>query len=281
MKTVQDPESLRAQVQAWRRAGEPVAFVPTMGSLHDGHLQLVHHARDLCSRAVVSVFVNPLQFGPGEDFDAYPRSLKADGALLAEAGADLLFAPDAATMYARSLPEHTRVEVPGLSDQLCGAVRPGHFAGVTTVVCKLFNQVQPDVAVFGEKDLQQLVLIRRMVEDLSMPLTVVGYPTVREADGLAMSSRNAYLTVEEREKAPLLYRALADAVARIRAGEAPAEAEAQVTGRLAQEGFRPDYVSVRRLPDLAVADAGDDRLAILAAAHLGRARLIDNLQFRR
>ncbi|MDH3870717.1 MAG: pantoate--beta-alanine ligase, partial [Gammaproteobacteria bacterium] len=188
---------LRARIREWRARGNRIAFVPTMGNLHAGHLRLVRHARAVADRVVASIFVNPMQFGPGEDFASYPRTLEADSAALMEADADLLFIPDIDVVYPRGPEQMTRVEVPALGDILCGASRPGHFSGVTTVVAKLFNLVQPDTAVFGEKDYQQLVIIRRMVKDLNMPVSIEGVATVREPDGLAMSSRNSYLQVGE------------------------------------------------------------------------------------
>jgi pantoate--beta-alanine ligase len=274
-------EALRAHRAAWRAEGLRVAFVPTMGNLHAGHLELVHRAKASADRVVVSVFVNPLQFGADEDFDSYPRTLAQDSELLLSAQADLLFAPTVAAMYPRSGGEQTRVEVPGISDILCGASRPAHFVGVATVVCKLFHMVEPDVALFGEKDFQQLLVIRRMTEDLCLSVAIVGVPTVREADGLAMSSRNGYLGPEEREVAPALYRALQEAAQAIAGGVEPAVVERRAAEALVVAGLRPDYVSVRRAEDLGVPAVGDGDLVILAAAHLGRARLIDNLRVRR
>jgi pantoate--beta-alanine ligase len=271
---------LRERRAAFATAGERVAFVPTMGNLHDGHLELVRRGRALAPRVVVSIFVNPLQFGAGEDLASYPRTLERDAGLLEAAGADLLFAPPVAEMYPR--PQQTRVEVPGLSDILCGASRPGHFVGVATVVCKLLNMVQPQVALFGEKDFQQLAVIRRMVEDLCVPVQILGVPTVREPDGLAMSSRNGYLTAAERRQAPALYRALQAAAAALATGAADPEAVArQAAAAIDAAGLRTDYVSVRRAGDLAPAGAGDADLVVLAAAYLGRARLIDNLLVQR
>ena len=273
---------LRDRRAAFGAAGERVAFVPTMGNLHDGHLELVRRGRALAPRVVVSIFVNPLQFGPGEDLASYPRTLARDSELLAAAGADLLFAPSAETMYPRPPAEQTRVEVPGLSDILCGASRPGHFVGVCTVVCKLFNMVRPDLALFGEKDFQQLAVIRRMVDDLCIPVEVVGVPTVREADGLAMSSRNGYLTAEERERAPALHRALQALTQAVEAGGSDLAAlERAAAARIDAAGLRTDYVSVRRVRDLALPGDADEDLVVLAAAYLGRARLIDNLRVER
>ncbi|MGA7980208.1 MAG: pantoate--beta-alanine ligase, partial [Chromatiaceae bacterium] len=220
------------------------------------------------------------QFGPQEDFAAYPRTMDQDRELLVTAGADLLFAPTVEAVYPRGQSGHTRVEVPGLSDVLCGASRPGHFGGVATVVCTLFNMVQPDIAIFGEKDFQQLLVIRRMSDDLSLPVEIRGAATVREPDGLALSSRNGYLTAEERTRAPALYRALCRARDRLQGGEMTELVEAQGTAELATAGLRPDYFSVRRAEDLAVPESADRDLVVLAAAYLGRARLIDNLRVR-
>ncbi|MCG6873243.1 MAG: pantoate--beta-alanine ligase [Gammaproteobacteria bacterium] len=261
--------------------GKSLAFVPTMGNLHPGHLRLVEVARGEAPSVLVSIFVNPLQFGDGEDFDSYPRTEETDLAMLAACGADAVFLPDRDTMYPRALADTTTVEVPGLSQILCGRSRPGHFRGVATVVARLFGLVQPQLAVFGKKDYQQLAVIRRMVADLAMPVTVLGVDTVREADGLAMSSRNGYLGPAERAQAPALYATLEALAARLRAagsiataGPALAEAGAQ----LATAGFEPDYLELRRRADLAEPGPGDRELVILAAARLGPARLIDNLE---
>lgn len=270
--------ALRQQVRAWRAAGDSVAFVPTMGNLHAGHIALVKRARELAARVVVSVFVNPLQFGPNEDLDAYPRTPEQDAARLAEAGADLLFLPAEAEMYPQGREGVTYVEVPGLSDILCGASRPGHFRGVATVVSKLFHIVQPDVAVFGQKDFQQLAVIRRMVHDLDFPVAIEGVATAREADGLAMSSRNGYLSTEERGRAPGLYQVLTEVAAGLAAGGRDFTVlEQEAVDELCRRGFEPDYVSIRRAADLAQPAAPDRELVVLAAARLGRTRLIDNL----
>ncbi|QIK38983.1 pantoate--beta-alanine ligase [Caldichromatium japonicum] len=275
---IEDPQDLRRQIAVWRNRGERIAFVPTMGNLHAGHLSLVATGRLHAERVVVSIFVNPMQFGPKEDLDAYPRTLEADRQVLAQVGCDLLFVPSVRTLYPRGLAAQTRVEVPGLSDILCGASRPGHFVGVATVVCKLFNLVQPDVALFGEKDFQQLLIIRRMVEDLAIPIAIIGMPTIREADGLAMSSRNHYLTPEERARAPALYRVLNEVATALRSGQPLAEAEGAGLESLKAAGFRPDYLSVRCAEDLTPPGPGNRDLVILVAAYLGRARLIDNLR---
>jgi len=280
VRTVHTIAELRAQVAAWKRAGERVAFVPTMGNLHRGHIHLVERAGELAPRTVASIFVNPMQFGPNEDFAAYPRTLDADSRQLEAAGLDLLFAPSVAEMYPRPLEKITQVTAPELPAVLCGASRPGHFTGVTTVVSKLLNMVQPDVAVFGEKDWQQLVIIRRMAADLDMPVEIVGVPTVREPDGLALSSRNGYLSAGERAIAPTLYATLRATAERWRAGERDfAALEDAAKAQLMAAGFKPDYVEIRRAHDLqrpAPEDAATD-LRIFAAAWLGRARLIDNL----
>ncbi len=278
MQTVHTVAELRARVAAWKRAGERVAFVPTMGNLHRGHLHLVERARELTPRTVASIFVNPTQFGPNEDFAGYPRTLDDDSRQLAAVGLDLLFAPGVAEMYPRPLDEMTQVTVPELSGILCGASRPIHFRGVATVVSKLFNMAQPDVALFGEKDWQQLMVIRRLVADLDFPVEIVGVPTVREADGLALSSRNGYLTAEERAIAPVLYATLTASAERLRAGERDCERLTnEAKARLAAAGFRPDYFEIRRARDLQPPADEDTDLRILAAAWLGRARLIDNL----
>ena len=269
---------LRAQVRAWRAAGERVGFAPTMGALHDGHLSLVELARRRADRVVVSVFVNPTQFGPAEDFDAYPRDEARDAGLLAAAGCDLLYAPGVAEMYPEGFA--TTVTVAGVSEPLDGAARPGHFAGVATVVSKLLNQCAPDVAVFGEKDYQQLQVIRRMVRDLDLPVEVLGAPTARAPDGLALSSRNAYLTPAEREIAPVLARTLEAARMRLLSGAAVADVEAHALEALVGVGFRKvDYVEVRAADDLARLGPGpiSSPARLLAAAFLGKTRLIDNL----
>lgn len=281
MKTLHHISELRALMATWRRAGERIALVPTMGNLHAGHLKLVEMARAQADRVLTSLFVNPLQFGPKEDLDAYPRTLARDTELLAAAGNDGLFAPSEAEVYPDGREGRVRVEVPGLSDILCGAARPGHFSGVATVVTKLFNMVQPDVALFGKKDYQQLLVIRRLCRDLNLDVEIIGCPTVREADGLAMSSRNGYLSSEERALAPRLFVQLQRSAEAMRAGEDLAAIERDASQRLASSGFAPDYVSIRRQSDLAEPGPDDRSLVILAAARLGKARLIDNLEVER
>lgn len=272
------PAALREQLAAWRREGLRIGFVPTMGNLHAGHLDLVRAAAARADRVVVSIFVNPLQFGPGEDFAAYPRTLAADLAALAAEPCDLVFAPGEADMYPRGRTGATRVEVPGLADILCGAARPGHFGGVATVVARLFNLVQPGLAAFGEKDWQQLAVIRRMAEDLAFPVEILGVPTRREPDGLAMSSRNRYLDPAQRAVAPAMYRALCAAGEALMRGERDFVAIQQASmDNIRLAGMVPEYFQIRRRDGLEPAEPGDTALVLLAAARLGRARLIDNL----
>jgi len=281
MRRVETIAALRDAVAAWRAAGERVALVPTMGNLHRGHLALVERAQALAQRVVVSVFVNPLQFDREDDLSAYPRTLEQDAVALETVDADLLFAPPVSEVY----PEGgslTRIEVEGVTSMLEGASRPGHFSGVATVVAKLFNMVLPDVAVFGEKDYQQLLVIRRLVRDLNVPVEIEGVSTVREPDGLAMSSRNGYLNAGERRVAPRLQAVLSALVAAVEAGTTDYRAlEARAVSALEADGFRPDYVTVRRAADLERPGEDDRDLVVLAAAWLGRARLIDNIPFTR
>jgi pantoate--beta-alanine ligase len=278
MKLVHTVKDLREQVAKWHRDGLTVGFVPTMGNLHDGHLALVEEAFRHADRVLVSIFVNPMQFGEGEDFDHYPRTLEEDRKALEAHDANLLFAPGVDEMYPRPQSEQTRVEVPGLSDILCGASRPGHFTGVATVVCKLFNMAQPDVAVFGEKDYQQLLVIRHMVRDLAMPVEIVSYPTVREPDGLAMSSRNAYLTEDQRSMAPKLHAMLEKTKVGLLQGHRDfTSLEAQAAELLANVGFDIDYFTIREAETLSAPSPDCNELVVLAAARLGRTRLIDNL----
>ncbi len=277
MQTVHTIAHLRTAVDQWRGRRERVALVPTMGNLHDGHLQLVKRACRAADKVVVSIFVNPTQFGPQEDFGAYPRTLKQDSFILAEHGAHLLFAPDVKELYPYGSDDTVRVEVPGLSDILCGTARPGHFTGVATVVAKLFNAVRPHVAVFGAKDYQQLLVVRRLVADLCMAVEIIGEPTVRESDGLAMSSRNGYLSAAERERAPVLYQTLHWLGERLVAGTNYDSLAAEGMKILRESGFEPDYVAIRRAEDLQPPQAADSCLIIMAAAWLGKTRLIDNL----
>jgi pantoate--beta-alanine ligase len=279
MDIVASTADLRARVHSWRGRQGRIAFVPTMGNLHAGHLKLVRHARAIAGHVVVSIFVNPMQFGPGEDYETYPRTLEVDTAALRQADADLLFVPAVDEIYPGEMESTTRVVVPGLGDILCGAFRPGFFTGVATVVTRLLNLVQPDVAVFGEKDYQQLVLIRRMARELCLPVSIEGVATEREPDGLAMSSRNGYLGPGERATAPILYHTLTAVKASVEGGTADYDIlERSAMDALTRAGFRPDYVSIRRACDLGEPAAGDAALRVLAAAWLGPARLIDNLE---
>ncbi|SMH58520.1 pantoate--beta-alanine ligase [Azospirillum agricola] len=273
LRTVAD---LRAQVAAWRAEGRTVALVPTMGALHDGHLALVRRARELADRVVASVFVNPTQFAPHEDFDRYPRDEAGDSAKLLSAGCDALYAPTARGMYPEGFA--TAISVGGPSEGLCGTFRPQMFGGVALVVTKLFLQALPDVAVFGEKDYQQLMVIRRFTRDLDIPVRVEGLPTVREADGLALSSRNAYLGADERARAPELNRALTAAAAALAGGADPDATLTRVRGRIAEAGFGDiDYVELRDAETLAPVTRVERPARLLAAAWLGKARLIDNV----
>ena len=250
-----------------------------MGNLHDGHLSLLARASAIADRTVVSIFVNPIQFGKGEDYATYPSTLQDDQDKLERHGLDVLFAPNLEQLYPGGMEEDTRITVPVLSSILCGEFRPGHFSGVATVVTKLFCSVQPDCALFGEKDYQQLLVIRRMVDDLCIPVEIIGQPIVREPDGLAMSSRNSYLSASERATAPVIYRTLCGARDRVREPGADFRAiEADAIETLQAAGLKPEYFSVRRSADLAEAGAGDRDVVILAAAWLGSARLIDNVQ---
>ena len=256
-----------------------VALVPTMGNLHEGHLTLVRRARESADHVVVSIFVNPLQFDRQKDLQSYPRTETKDLELLRSEGIDIAFTPSTGAIYPDSMDVHTRVEVPGISDIFCGASRPGHFVGVSTIVCKLFNIVQPQVAVFGKKDFQQLLIIRRMVDDLSMPVEIIGVDTVREADGLAMSSRNHYLDAQQRRIAPVLYQALKDTAESLRLGNKNyAVLELAATEKIAAAGLEPDYFSIRRSADLGEPQENERNLVILGAAFIGMARLIDNLE---
>ena len=279
MRTVTSNAQLRAALDAVSRSGKRIAFVPTMGNLHEGHLDLVRRARELCDVTVVSIFVNPLQFGANEDLDAYPRTLAADKEKLFAEGVDFLFAPEVDQIYPEGMERHTKVRVPDLSETLCGSSRPGHFDGVTTVVNKLFNIVRPDVAVFGEKDFQQLSIIRKMVEDLYMPVEIVGVATARAEDGLALSSRNGYLKPDERDMAPLIHETL------LRCREAIAcgfdnflQLESHARMQLLQAGFDPDYFAIRDARTLRAVTDETEEIAILAAARLGSTRLIDHVR---
>lgn len=278
MQSVARPDELRRRVQQWRRNGERIAFVPTMGNLHAGHGNLAKQARALADRVVVSVFVNPLQFGPNEDFASYPRTPAEDRALLESLHVDLLFLPEVADMYPRGQGVTALVQVPDLDSILCGAFRPGHFTGVATIVTKLLNLVQPDVAVFGEKDFQQLMIIRRAATDLCMPVEIVGVPTTRETDGLAMSSRNRYLTPQQRAIAPRIHDELDLARVAIESGNKDfAALERAGAEGLQQAGFKTDYFAIRDAATLSDPIPGEE-VVILTAVRNGRARLIDNLK---
>ncbi|MDP3838958.1 MAG: pantoate--beta-alanine ligase [Methylococcales bacterium] len=279
MQIVNTVQALRTLIHTWKAAGHRVAFVPTMGNLHAGHCQLVTAAKQHADKVVASIFVNPTQFGAGEDFDSYPRTEAQDTEKLQAINTDVLFLPSVAEMYAPNA--KTVVSVAGLSQLYCGASRVGHFDGVATVVCKLFNMVQPDVALFGLKDFQQLAVIRTMVNDLNMPVDIIGIDTVREASGLAMSSRNGYLTPAEQQLAPLLYQSLCKAREAIVAGLDYISVEKQALSTLQNAGFQPDYFRICRSYDLAPAQQGDTELVLLVAAKLGKTRLIDNLYFTR
>jgi len=288
---------LSQKIKAWKVEGCSVAFVPTMGNLHQGHLSLVEKAKGLADKVVVSIYVNPMQFGVGEDLDSYPRTLPEDQKLLNECAVDLLFLPNNSVMYPGDMENDARVVLPELSQILCGEARPSHFAGVTTVVNKLLNIVQPDIAIFGEKDYQQVFLIKKMVADLFMPVTVLSSPTVREASGLAMSSRNQYLTSEQHLQAASVYQVLQGAKDAALAGEDLRQLESRCEEKLTKEGFRVDYVSFRSTATLQIAESKmivpkfevrsevksgvkEEGVVLLIAAWLGKTRLIDNLVIR-
>ena len=283
MQTVTDIAALQSQLDSWRNAGETIAFVPTMGNLHEGHLALVDEARRHADRCVVSIFVNPTQFSQGEDLASYPRTEQQDAAKLIQHHADLLFLPSVEVMYpAGEGIDQSCVPPATLTEQLCGLARPGHFAGVATVVKHLFELVKPDVAVFGEKDFQQLLVIRWLVAEHSFPVKIIGLATAREANGLAMSSRNRYLSESEREQAGILYQCLLETCEQIKIDQPASTAEfASLTTaaeeRLRQSGFEPDYVSIRAAADLSEPESAEEWV-ILLAARLGKARLIDNLR---
>jgi pantoate--beta-alanine ligase len=280
MRTVGDLRALRACIEAWKREGLRVGFVPTMGNLHAGHFSLVEMARERADRVVASVFVNPTQFGPNEDFTRYPRTLAEDSAGLVEHRCDLLFAPAVQVLYPFGPGHALSVHVADIGDTLEGAHRPGHFDGVATVVAKLLTMVGPDVAVFGQKDWQQLLLVRRLVQELALPLEIVAAPIVREADGLALSSRNRYLDADQRARAPELHATLEWMRASFADGHARAAVEGAAVRRLERAGFVPDYAAVRRADDLGIPAEGERAgLMALVAARLGTTRLIDNLRF--
>jgi pantoate--beta-alanine ligase len=281
MQTLTQLAPLRELVHRWKASGERVAFVPTMGNLHAGHASLLGAAHLHGRRVVASVFVNPLQFGPSEDFSAYPRTPDDDGDILEAQGVDALFLPTIEEMYPRGSEKSAYVDVPGLTDILCGEFRPGHFRGVATVVVKLLNIVQPDVAIFGEKDYQQLMVVTRAIEDLSLPVKLVGAPTVRAEDGLALSSRNRYLSAEQRAVAPTIYRSLDRARRRLEDGDGDVAAiESEGRETLLAAGFRVDYFEVRAAGTLEPPRGRNLDVVVLTAARLGRARLIDNVRCR-
>ena len=278
MQVSSSKEEMQEYIQEWRHNDEHIALVPTLGNLHPGHISLVEQARRHAERVVVSVYVNPTQFGDEEDFDDYPRTLERDTRRLKQIGADVLFVPTDETVYPFGHECATVVSVPGLTENFCGASRPGHFDGVTTVIARLFALVQPDVAVFGQKDYQQQLVIRYMAEDLGLPIRIISAKTVREDDGLAMSSRNQYLSDDERAKAPQLYAALSKIGSALQSGERNFEdLERSAVKRLKKAGFEIEYVAVRRAQNLAIPDRDCDELVVLAAARLGIARLIDNV----
>ncbi|ATU44513.1 pantoate--beta-alanine ligase [Acinetobacter junii] len=276
MKTETTIQGLTASLSPARAAKKMIGFVPTMGNLHEGHLTLVREAKKICDVVVVSIFVNPIQFGAGEDFDSYPRTLEQDSRLLADVGCDIIFAPSVEQMYG-SQPRLTNISVGQITDDLCGKSRPGHFDGVAVVVTKLFNIVQPDYAFFGQKDYQQLAVIRQLVQDLNIPLEVIGVPIVRAQDGLALSSRNGYLTEEQRATAPKIYQLLKQAEQDLHEGKALSAVLATISDQLTQEGFVVDYVEARQ-PNLQPIEQFTQNLVLFVAAKLGSTRLIDNLQ---
>ncbi|MEC7815171.1 MAG: pantoate--beta-alanine ligase [Pseudomonadota bacterium] len=282
MRTVHSLKELRTILQGYRRQGKTIGLVPTMGNLHEGHIALVRRALEASDVVVTSIFVNPMQFGASEDLATYPRTLAADQDKLAAAGNTLVFAPSAEEIYPEGLARQTRVVVPEVSEGHCGASRPGHFEGVATVVTMLFNMVQPDIAVFGEKDFQQLAVIRKMVQDLMVPIDVIGVPTVREKDGLAKSSRNGYLSAEERKIAPAVYRTLSQLAEAIGEGRSDFDTLAKEgQASLTAAGLRPDYLNIVNSYTLKPASADDTEITLLIAAFLGTTRLIDNLSLTR
>jgi pantoate--beta-alanine ligase len=277
MNVVHTKQELDEQLAEWRQHDDHIALVPTMGNLHSGHLSLVELAREHAERVVVSIFVNPTQFVEDEDFDEYPRTLERDTRRLKKSATDLIFAPGVETMYPFGLKDATTISVPRITENFCGASRPGHFDGVTSVVARLFALVQPDSAVFGQKDYQQQLVIRHMSKDLSLPVAIITGETIREEDGLAMSSRNQYLTDEERANAPVLFQVLSSVANDLQNGRRNyEELEAESIGKLGDAGFDVDYFSIRRAQNLEIPDRDCDELVILAAAQLGNARLIDN-----
>ncbi|MGJ8691134.1 MAG: pantoate--beta-alanine ligase [Thalassotalea sp.] len=278
MITVNNIQALREQISAWRKQGLTIGFVPTMGNLHAGHISLVAEAKKHADKIVASIFVNPMQFGVNEDIDSYPRTLADDQQKLSAQGTDLLFTPTADMIYPKGLDKQSYIEVPNVSEGYCGESRPGHFRGVATIVCKLFNLVQPDVACFGLKDYQQVQVIQTMVEDFSMPITIIPVATVREESGLALSSRNNYLTPAEKAIAPALNQSMQWLAQELKHNQAYDELIQQAIEKINAAGLRTDYLHVCHARTLNPATADDKSLVILAAAHCGKARLIDNLQ---
>ena len=277
MQIIEQIKQLHAQTEDWRKQGQRIGFVPTMGNLHAGHLALVKRAAEVSDRVVVSIFVNPLQFDQASDLAAYPRTLTQDLEKLKMLNVDVVFTPDEQQLYPNGRESITRVDVPHLSEILEGAVRPGHFSGMTTVVAKLFHCVQPHVAIFGEKDFQQLLLVRHMVTDLDMPIEIIAQPTERETDGLAMSSRNSRLTAAQRQQAASIYIVLNKVRQQLQQGESDYRSvEKQAENSLEKQGFKPDYVAIRDVKTLS--ESTDREQVILVAAWLGDVRLIDNLQ---
>lgn len=276
MKTETTIQGLTASLSPARSARKIIGFVPTMGNLHEGHLNLVREARKICDVVVVSIFVNPIQFGPNEDFENYPRTLEQDSHLLADVGCDIVFAPSVEQMYGNK-PRLTNITVSEITNDLCGLQRPGHFDGVAVVVTKLFNMVQPNFAFFGQKDYQQLAVIRQFVRDLNIPLEVIGVPITRAEDGLALSSRNGYLSEEHRQVAPTIFQSLKTAEQELQSGVALADVLESIKHTLTQAGFIVDYVEART-PELQKIEAFDQDLVLFVAAKLGKTRLIDNLQ---
>ena len=281
MLVVDNSQALRAQIKQWRKAGETIAFVPTMGNLHSGHLTLMQRAKASATKVVASIFVNPMQFDNQNDLTNYPRTLQQDSEALLDIGVDMLFTPTPQIMYPKGLDAQTYVEVPGISNILCGGSRSGHFRGVATIVAKFFNLVTPDIAFFGSKDYQQLQIIKLMVEDLSMDIEIVGVATVREENGLAKSSRNGYLTAQELSIAPLLYKTMQQVVESIGCGESITSALEWGVNTLNDGTFTVDYLQIKNAKDLSDVTPNDNELVIVAAAFLGAARLIDNMVFRR
>ncbi|RMJ02527.1 Pantothenate synthetase [Marinobacter litoralis] len=282
MRTVHSLKELRSILKAYRQQGKTIALVPTMGNLHEGHISLVRKASEAADIVVTSIFVNPMQFGANEDLDSYPRTLAEDQDKLAPAGNTLIFAPPVSEIYPEGLANQTKVVVPEVSEGHCGASRPGHFEGVATVVTMLFNMIQPDMAFFGEKDFQQLAVIRKMTRDLMMPIEIIGAPTVREEDGLAKSSRNGYLSEEERAIAPVVYKTLTHAAQQLEAGNGDfAALEQEARDTLTNAGLRPDYFNIVNSLTLKPASEADKELTLLVAAFLGTTRLIDNLSVTR